>query len=156
MDVMVGSAWSAVSGLLLIRFSMPPSRTGRASWPRSGLSTSRVEQSSSSTCLWPGRRDRRPPGPVSGGDYRARVEQHDLSVTRPPCTVAVPAAQVLPARIRMLAPQPAKYLTPDDHSQILERAGGHPGTEVGGPAAQHRVELVQQERQRQADVHPAN
>jgi hypothetical protein len=39
-NVVVGSAWSAVSGFLPVRFSMPPSRTGRAGWPRIRLSTS--------------------------------------------------------------------------------------------------------------------
>jgi hypothetical protein len=39
LDVVVRSAWSAVPGLLPARFSMPPSRTGRASCPRIRLST---------------------------------------------------------------------------------------------------------------------
>jgi hypothetical protein len=42
--VMVGSARGAVSAFPLVRFLWPPSRTGRASWPRIRLSTSLVRQ----------------------------------------------------------------------------------------------------------------
>jgi hypothetical protein len=38
----VGSARGAVSAFRLVRFPWPPSRTGRASWPRIRLSTSLV------------------------------------------------------------------------------------------------------------------
>ena len=124
--------------------------------PASGSPQAPSVYSSSSACQWPGRRDRRSPGPVARGDYRTEVKQHDLSVPRPPCAVAVAAAQCLPARVRVFASHPPEYLTPNDHPQVSERAGGHPGAEVGGPAPQHRIELVQQDHQRQADVHPAD
>jgi hypothetical protein len=39
-DVVVGSARGAVPAFPLVRFLWPPSRTGRASWPRIRLSTS--------------------------------------------------------------------------------------------------------------------
>jgi hypothetical protein len=40
LDVVVGSTRGAVSAFPLVRFLWPPSRTGRASWPRIRLSTS--------------------------------------------------------------------------------------------------------------------
>ncbi|MGF6887792.1 hypothetical protein ABIA39_006103 [Nocardia sp. GAS34] len=77
----VGSTRGAVPGFRPARFLVPPSRTGRASWPRIRLSTSPAGYFDSSAGRRPGRRDRRSAGTVTGCRHRPGVEQHDPTLS---------------------------------------------------------------------------
>ncbi|WP_413098287.1 DNA methyltransferase [Streptomyces sp. Inha503] len=54
------------------------------------------------------RRNGRSPGPVSHGDYRARVEQNDVPVVWQPSAVAVAATELLPPGAACLRPSHPK------------------------------------------------
>lgn len=73
------------------------------------------------------------------GRYRARVEQDDVPVVRPPSAVAVAAAELLPPGAVVLAVNPSEDLTPNDQAQVLEGLGGRLGAEVGDVTRARRL-----------------
>src|SRR5215468_11020009 len=105
-----------------------------------------------SPLLGPWGGDRRAPVAVARGAHRAGVEQRGLSVGGPPAAAAVAAAEFLPVHLAVFAADPGDDPLPGVGAQVLERRERHAGPEVGGPAPQHPVELVQQGSQRQVGV----
>lgn len=75
LHIVVGPARSAVPGLLPARFSAPPSRTGRAGWPRIRLSTSPAGRDCSSPCAGPWGRDGGAPGSVARCAHRSGLNK---------------------------------------------------------------------------------
>src|SRR4029450_5042427 len=93
------------------------------------------------------------PVAVAADHARARVDQRDLPVGRPPPWKVAPP-QPLPGRTGVLVTQPADHPPPNEGAQVVEGRLGHPVLEVAGPSSQHLVELVQQDGERLVYVLP--
>src|SRR5512132_2833715 len=93
------------------------------------------------------------PVAVAADHHRARVDQRDLPVGRPPPWKVAPP-QPLPGRTGVLVTQPADHPPPDEGAQVVEGRLGHPVLEVAGPSSQHLVELVQQDGERLVSALP--
>src|SRR5262249_3404262 len=83
---------------------------------------------------------------------RAWIEQDHVTDGRPPSATAEAAAEFLPVHSGVFAAQPTHYLPPREHAQVAEGPTGHSRPEVGGPAPQQRVQLMQQDFDRKVDV----
>src|SRR5829696_3971062 len=93
--------------------------------------------------LRPRRGDLGPAVAVVLDPHRAGVVEHRVAVGRPPPREVAPF-QPAPVRLGVFAAQPAGNPPPCVGAQVAEGASGHPAAEVGTPAAQHRVEPVEQ------------
>ena len=142
-----GSARGAVSVFRLVRFLGSPAEPGVPITEHRALHKSRSGGWWSLASNGPRCWNLRSSVAVANNPHPAWVEEVVLTVDRPPFAAAEATTEFFLGDLPVFSPNPSHYPFPGILGQVLERRGGHPGPEIGGPAAQHRIESAQHDRQ---------